>query len=44
MRHEQYYEEEYYEEEYEERDERDERCIYEQRWWDYTFYEDTRFL
>ena len=44
MRHEQYYEEEYYEEEYEERDERDERCIYEQRWWDYTFYEDTRFI
>ena len=45
MIHEEYYEEEYYEEEYyEERDERDERCIYEQRWWDYTFYEDTRFL
>ena len=44
MIHEEYYEEEYYEEEYEERDERDERCIYEQRWWDYSYYEDTRFL
>ena len=42
MTHEQYYEEEVFEEEYYE--EVDERCIYERRWWDYTFYEDTRFL
>ena len=42
MTHEQYYEEEYYEEE--EYEERDERCSYEQRWWDYSYYEDARFL
>jgi len=42
MRQEEYYEEEYYEEEYCE--ERDERCIYERRWWDYGYYEDARWL
>jgi hypothetical protein len=42
MRHEEYYEEEYYEEE--EYEERDERCIYEQRWWDYSYYEDARWM
>jgi len=42
MRHEEYYEEEYYEEE--EYEERDDRCIYEQRWWDYSYYEDARWL
>ena len=42
---EEYYEEEYYEEEeYEERDERDERCSYERRWWDYSYYQDARML
>ncbi len=42
MTHEQYYEEEVFEEEYYEQE--DDRCTYEQRWWDYSFYEDTRFL
>ena len=42
MIHEEYYEEEYYEEE--EYEERDERCSYEQRWWDYGYYEDARWL
>ena len=42
MRQEEYYEEEYYEEE--EYEERDERCSYEQRWWDSTYYEDARWL
>ena len=42
MIHEEYYEEEYYEEE--EYEELDERCSYEQRWWDYGYYQDTRFL
>ena len=48
MTHEQYYEQEYYEEEeyfeqeYYEDDDR--RCTYEQRWWDYSYYQDTRFL
>ena len=39
---EEYYEEEYYEEEYCE--EKDERCSYERRWWDSTYYEDIRYL
>jgi len=42
MRHEEYYEEEYYEEEYYEQT--DERCSYERRWWDCSFYEEARFL
>ena len=42
MRHEEYYEEEYYEEEYYEQT--DERCSYERRWWDCSFYEDARAL
>ena len=42
MTHEQYYEQEIFEEEYYEED--DDRCIYEQRWWDYSFYQDARFL
>ena len=37
MIHEQYYEEEYYEQ-------TDDRSDYERRWWDYTYYEDSRFL
>jgi hypothetical protein len=51
MTHEQYYEEkvfeeEYYEQEYNDPDEeyRDDRCTYEQRWWDYSYYQDARFL
>jgi len=43
MTHSEYFEEEYYQEEYFEQDD-DRRCIYEQRWWDYTYYEDARFL
>ena len=42
MIHEEYYEEEYYEEE--EYEELDERCSYEQRWWDYSYYQDARML
>ena len=42
MIHEEYYEEEYYEEE--EYEELDERCSYEQRWWDSSYYEDARWL
>ena len=42
MIHEEYHEQETFEEEYYE--ETDERCIYEQRWWDYSYYEDARFL
>lgn len=42
MTQEEYYEEEYCEEEYYE--ETDNRCDYERRWWDSTFYEDARFL
>ena len=42
MTHAEYYEEEVFEEEYYE--EVDDRCIYEQRWWDYSYYEDARFL
>lgn len=42
MIHEQYYEEEHYEEEYYEQT--DDRSDYERRWWDYTYYEDSRFL
>ena len=42
MIHEEYYEEEYYEEE--EYEERDERCSYERRWWDYSYYQDARWL
>ena len=42
MRHEEYYEEEYYEEEYYEQT--DERCSYERRWWDCSYYEDDRAL
>ena len=42
MTHEQYKEQEIFEEEYYKED--DDRCTYEQRWWDYSFYEDTRFL
>ena len=42
MRHEEYYEEEYYEEEYVEQE--DDRCTYEQRWWDSGYYQDARFL
>ncbi len=42
MRHSEYYEEEYHEEEC--YDETDERCIYEQRWWDSTYYEDARWM
>ena len=42
MTHEQYYEQEIFEEEYYEED--DDRCTYEQRWWDYSFYQDARFL
>ena len=44
MTHAEQYEEEVFEEEYYEEEERDERCIYEQRWWDYSYYEDARFL
>jgi len=47
MTHSEYYEEEYHEEEYHEEEyyeQEDERCIYEQRWWDSTYYEDARFL
>ena len=44
MTHEQYYEQEVFEEEYPDEEYRDDRCTYEQRWWDYSFYEDTRFL
>ena len=36
------FEEEYFEQEYYEDDDR--RCTYEQRWWDYGYYQDTRFL
>ena len=42
MIHEQYYEEVYYEEEYYE--ETDERCDYERRWWDFSYYEDARWM
>jgi len=42
MTHTEYYEEEVFEEEYYEQT--DERCIYERRWWDCSFYEDARFL
>ena len=42
MRHEEYYEEEVFEEEYYE--EVDERCIYEHRWWDSSYYEDARWM
>ena len=44
MTHEQYYEQEVFEEEYYEQDDRDDRCTYEQRWWDYSYYQDARFL
>ena len=42
MIHEEYYEEEYYEEE--EYEELDERCSYERRWWDCSYYQDARWL
>ena len=42
MTHEQYYEEEVFEEEYFEQE--DDRCSYEQRWWDYSYYQDARML
>ena len=44
MTHAEQYEEEVFEEEYYEEEERDERCIYEHRWWDSSYYEDARFL
>ena len=43
MTHEEYYEEECLEEEVCE-DERDERCMYEERWWDSGYYEDARMM
>jgi hypothetical protein len=42
MIHKQYFEQEHYEEEYYEQT--DYRSDYERRWWDYTYYEDSRFL
>ncbi len=42
MIHETYYEQQTFEEEYYE--ETDERCDYERRWWDSSYYEDARFL
>ena len=42
MTHAEYYEEEVFEEEYYE--EVDERCIYEHRWWDSSYYEDARWM
>ena len=42
MTHAEYYEQESFEEEY--YAETDERCVYEQRWYDSTYYEDARFL
>ena len=42
MIHEQYYEEEHYEQEYYEQT--DDRSDYERRWWDYGYYEESRWM
>jgi hypothetical protein len=45
MTHAEQYEEEVFDEEYYvEEEQEDFRSDYERRWWDYTYYEDSRFL